>query len=144
VKKNLTISSSGATQLSQPHLVLADGERCEVHTLKAARITRIGRSEKNDVVVMHEKTSRRHCEIFHRGNRWFIRDLESKNGTRLNRIKVMGEEPLEQGDVIEVACAQIIFTGQQSGNMMELLSGETDLLQGDTDSFQRKELTDPM
>jgi len=123
--------------------VLTDGERCEIHSLKRSRITRIGRSEKNDVVVTHEKTSRRHCETFYRGNRWFIRDLESKNGTRLNKLKVAGEEPLKKGDVIEVGDTQIIFTGQQPGSGMEFPPEMAEGLSGDTDLYQNEEATDP-
>ena len=143
MKKHLTISSSEATEVLSPHLVLTDGARCEVHTLKHSEIIRIGRSDKNDVVVNHEKASRRHCEIFYRGNRWFVRDLESKNGTRLNKFKVAGEEPLERGDVIEVGHTQVIFTGQEPESQSEFPLDADEVLSGDTDLYQNEEATDP-
>src|SRR5690606_5331060 len=51
----------------------------------------LGRVGKLDLLLDDEDVSRRHVEIFRKGSQIFVRDLGSKNGTRL------GERTLESG-----------------------------------------------
>jgi two-component system NtrC family sensor kinase len=60
----------------------AEGEE-EVLSLKKEMVT-IGRHRTNDVVLHDASVSRFHAEIEQRGNDYFVRDLDSKNGVFVN------------------------------------------------------------
>jgi 3',5'-cyclic-nucleotide phosphodiesterase len=44
-------------------------------------ITYVGRSQDNDIQIKNETVSRKHLKIVRRGNKYFVTDLESRNGT---------------------------------------------------------------
>ena len=48
----------------------------------------VGRSPSCDCVLPEECVSRRHAELRRDGGRWFLRDLGSSNGTRVNGMRV--------------------------------------------------------
>lgn len=54
----------------------------------------VGRGPKVGLSLDDPDASRRHCEIFRRGTQLFVRELGSKNGTRL------GERPLSTGKAV--------------------------------------------
>jgi general secretion pathway protein E len=68
----------------------------------------IGRHADNMVVLQDEKASRHHCvvEPFKSGFR--IRDLDSRNGVRLNNVKIKSEM-LDNGDVVRVGDSELHF-----------------------------------
>jgi len=41
----------------------------------------VGRAPNNDLIVADTTVSRRHAELYHRGERWVVRDLNSTSGT---------------------------------------------------------------
>jgi FHA domain len=57
----------------------------------------IGRHPSCDVVVGDETVSRRHAQLIFRDGGWIVRDLDSKNGTRLNG-QYVGRCRLRPGD----------------------------------------------
>ncbi len=59
----------------------------QVLRLPYQRIT-LGSAPDNDVVITHETVSRYHAEILRCGEGYLLRDLESTNGTTLNRVRV--------------------------------------------------------
>lgn len=67
----------------------------------------IGRSSDCDWVLNHESVSRAHAQLSRREERWFITDLESKNGVRINTFRVQ-EEAIRDGDRIDLGTAQLI------------------------------------
>jgi len=71
-------------------------------------VIRIGRARSNDLVVAHEKVSRKHAEIRYQDGRFLIRDLGSKGGTYVNGIQIETAE-LNKGDVITLASVHIVF-----------------------------------
>lgn len=63
----------------------------------------IGRSKNADITITDDKQlSGRHCEIRKAGNKCYIRDLDSTNGTILNGLPIEEEMPLLQDDVIYI------------------------------------------
>ena len=64
----------------------------------------VGRSKSNcDVVVDYDDSvSGKHCEISVKGNEWYVRDLQSSNGTRVNQQKVFQELLLKSGDILQL------------------------------------------
>ena len=67
----------------------ADGSSL-IHELQNA--TTIGRHPDNTIVLDDETVSVFHAEIVLQNGLWFLRDLESTNGTRLNGRKISAAE----------------------------------------------------
>ena len=73
----------------------------------------VGRDPANAIVLDHLSVSRRHCLIFQKDEDWSIRDLDSRNGTRVNQIPVK-ERDLRHGDEVEVGDCLFLFVSQES------------------------------
>lgn len=129
-------SSTESTEVEEPCLVVADGTRCEIHPLVIHKVATLGRSGSNDVVVNHEKSSRRHCEFFFEDGAWYVRDLDSRNGTRLNGEKFVGRNVLQHGDLLEVARTRIVFTSKLTAEVdsIDLLSRDTCVAQSENET----------
>src|SRR4051794_18045383 len=65
----------------------------------------IGRSADCEVPVDVPAVSRRHAAILHERGRYFIEDLQSRNGTILNDKRLTDRSPLDEGDLF-VICDQ--------------------------------------
>src|SRR4051812_27850690 len=62
----------------------------------------VGRAEDVDVPLDSGRVSRQHAELVKDPfERWWVRDLGSRNGTRVNGVKV-SESILQPGDVLEI------------------------------------------
>jgi len=68
----------------------------------------IGRLRECTVQLREPHASRRHAELFKRGDDWYIMDLDTRNGTLVNG-KTISESRLTSGDVITIGKATIIF-----------------------------------
>ncbi len=68
-----------------------------------------GRGSNCDVVLTEKKASRKHVEIRRQGMSFFVKDLNSANGTLLNGSPV-NEAELVAGDVIQIGEAKIQFS----------------------------------
>ncbi|HET9954647.1 MAG TPA: FHA domain-containing protein [Polyangiaceae bacterium] len=63
--------------------------------------TLVGRSSRADLKLSGDRTSSEHATIFWTGAHWVLRDLKSRNGTRVNQMLVSGRDcPLSVGDEI--------------------------------------------
>lgn len=64
-----------------------------------------------DGVVEHETVSRIHCKLEFENERYYIRDLNSTNGTIVNGTVVETEERMEiqYGDQIQIGQALYVF-----------------------------------
>lgn len=83
----------------------------------------LGRSPSNDIPVEGVSVSRRHAKLIRKKNRYFIRDLKSKNGIFINGKKI------GPGDESEVKQGQLISLGKIAIALMEDFSGnESSLL----------------
>lgn len=63
----------------------------------------IGRLPAMDLPLPFPSVSGRHAELLLRDDGLVVRDLRSTNGTFVNRRRIAGEAPLEDGDVLHVA-----------------------------------------
>ena len=70
----------------------------------------IGRSKSNRIVIEDDLCSRNHCELFFEDNRWQLKDLESRNGTKIDDRFVTGTVDLQQGQAIEIGGTLFGFT----------------------------------
>jgi hypothetical protein len=74
-----------------------------------------GGSKRCDIVLPERQVSRQHAEIFYDQGRYFLRDLDSKNGTYLNGQPVRGAVELRDDDEIQIAlCERIRFIGAEA------------------------------
>lgn len=71
--------------------------------------TIIGRQPECTISLPGTTVSRRHAQIRQEGSRFFLSDLNSTNGTLLNREPVIGEEALHDRDEIGVGIYRLIF-----------------------------------
>jgi FHA domain len=58
----------------------------------------LGRSRDCDCVLAEPSVSRRHAELRRHGDRWLLRDLGSRNGTRVNGVRLLDEAEVGPGD----------------------------------------------
>ena len=72
----------------------------------------IGRAPGNDLVLGTPSVSARHAALMRVGNdNWQISDLNSFNGTYVSGELLQGSRMLERGDVIQIANATAVYTG---------------------------------
>jgi adenylate cyclase len=63
----------------------------------------VGRRENNDIVLRFENISGQHCELVVNYGYWYVKDLNSRNGVKVNNIRVTGEKRLDPGDTVAIA-----------------------------------------
>ncbi|MBL8919098.1 MAG: FHA domain-containing protein [Myxococcaceae bacterium] len=63
---------------------------------------RLGRTADNDVVVKDGAASRSHARVFQKAGKYYVEDLGSANGTRLNNAPVKAPRELKSGDAIMI------------------------------------------
>ena len=71
--------------------------------------TVLGRAATCQVVIEDDFASRRHAQISLRDDGYWLRDLDSKNGTLLDGQPVAGEVLLEDGAVIQIGDTRLRF-----------------------------------
>lgn len=62
----------------------------------------IGRRESCDIVLRFANVSAHHCQLYVNGGYWYVRDLKSRNGTKVNGMPVT-EKRMDPGDEVSVA-----------------------------------------
>jgi pSer/pThr/pTyr-binding forkhead associated (FHA) protein len=81
---------------------------------RAARLT-IGRATDCDRVVDEPTVSRHHAELRRDGGRWLLRDLGSRNGTRVNGMLVLEPVEVRPGDRVALGDARYrLASGRQA------------------------------
>lgn len=90
-------------------LMLRKGHRwCEPVELRPRHT--IGRGKSNSTSLPDDaQCSREHCEIVQDGDRWVIRDLGSRHGTRVNGELTESSVALTNNDLISVGTSQFMF-----------------------------------
>jgi DNA-binding NtrC family response regulator len=69
----------------------------------------IGAMEDNDVVLDDDTVSRNHCRISLEGDAYILTDLDSTNGTSINRVRIR-EAFLSPNHVIQIGSTEIRFS----------------------------------
>jgi pSer/pThr/pTyr-binding forkhead associated (FHA) protein len=77
--------------------------------LMQADMAVFGRGSNCDVVLTEKKASRKHCELRRQGLSFFVKDLNSANGTMVNGNNIT-EVELVPGDVIQIGEAKCQFS----------------------------------
>ena len=87
-------------QNTRPTIIAIENER---------RLT-IGRGKENDMVLEDPATSRRHAEIFHALDGFYVRDLDSHYGVFVNKVKINNPFHLSHGNRIIIGNTLIYFS----------------------------------
>jgi pSer/pThr/pTyr-binding forkhead associated (FHA) protein len=62
----------------------------------------VGRDEANSIRLTDRNVSRKHATLRKNGQGWILKDLQSYNGTYVNGARVIGEQGVNSGDVIQL------------------------------------------
>jgi len=62
----------------------------------------IGRRESCDIVLRFANVSAHHCQLMVNGGYWYVRDMQSRNGCKVNDMRVQ-EKRIDPGDTLAVA-----------------------------------------
>jgi len=99
----------------RPVLMVSEGELLGHRWTLTNDELLIGRGTDADVVLPERQVSRYHLKIHYRDGRYFLEDLDSKNGTFLNGQQVKGTVSLQDGDEIQIAlCVRMLFVGSDA------------------------------
>ncbi len=71
------------------------------------RIITVGRSSEASLVVTDPLVSRKHFKVYRDGEKFFVEDLDSLNGTYVNQVKLSGRHEVKDGSII--AAGRTIF-----------------------------------
>jgi adenylate cyclase len=63
----------------------------------------IGRRESCDIILRFANVSAHHCQLMNEGGYWYVRDLQSRNGIKINDVRVQEQRRLDPGDILAVA-----------------------------------------
>jgi Nif-specific regulatory protein len=69
----------------------------------------VGRAPKNRIVLADDLSSRDHAEVAYTEDAWYVRDLGSLNGTRINGKGVRGDRELDTGDEVQFGRSKFLF-----------------------------------
>jgi pSer/pThr/pTyr-binding forkhead associated (FHA) protein len=86
-----------------------------VHTLSEASLTIGSDAASADLVLSDPSVSRVHAILERVGTTWLVRDLGSRNGTRLNGERLVGQRRLRDGEEILVGRSRLIFRDGSEG-----------------------------
>jgi predicted component of type VI protein secretion system len=96
-------------------LLMVDGPSPGQRFFVDQPVVLIGRDEQCDVVISDRQVSRRHASITLEGDQYFLRDLNSKNGTFVNGQEIRGPHVVQDGDEIQIAlCCKLAFVGAEA------------------------------
>jgi sigma-B regulation protein RsbU (phosphoserine phosphatase) len=96
-------------------LINRPGKPPEVQHLAPEQSYAMGRAPGCQIVLPDQSISRRHAQLVPRDNAWWVEDLGSKNGTKLNSELIQQPQRLKVGDRIEVGPCSLIFSAESSG-----------------------------
>jgi pSer/pThr/pTyr-binding forkhead associated (FHA) protein len=92
-----------------PTLIVQRPEQSDQEVRWEQPILTIGRDPSNDLVIDHKLASRRHARFEQDESGFYIRDLDSTNGTYLNGQRIAGAQLLRNNDEVWVADTVIVF-----------------------------------
>jgi pSer/pThr/pTyr-binding forkhead associated (FHA) protein len=74
-----------------------------------AEVVSAGRHPESDIFLDDVTVSRRHAELARVGDGYVVRDTGSLNGTYVNRERIEGDTPLENGDELQIGRFKLVF-----------------------------------
>ncbi len=97
-------------------LLVHHGPNTGARFLLDTESTRAGRHPSVDIFLDDVTVSRRHAEFIRQGERFYVRDLGSLNGTYVNRERI-DEVELSTGDEVQIGKYRLTFHASPSRNV---------------------------
>lgn len=95
----------------EAYLLVRDGRRWgDMHCLRPDVSIPVGRVATDGIVIRDDRCSRVHCEFYYQNEEWYLRDLGSRNGTRLNGETIQVAMPVKSGDIVRIGNTKLMFT----------------------------------
>jgi serine/threonine protein kinase/Cdc6-like AAA superfamily ATPase len=88
--------------LSDNAFLISKPEGVTYRVAKSAETT-LGRDARNDIQLEHPKVSRFHARIIAENDRYYLEDLNSIQGTKVNQSRIRGRYELHHQDKIQIA-----------------------------------------
>lgn len=105
------------------YLVIREGSKwTDVFRLVPGETITIGRAPTNQIVINDDRCSRRHAEVFLSQGAWILRDLDSRNGTGVDDVRIEGDHQLRPGEVVRIGRSQLAFVDDLSQAFAEMSS----------------------
>ena len=96
-------------------LVVKRGPNAGSRFLLDRAVTSAGRHPDSDIFLDDVTVSRRHVEVERTKDGYVVRDVGSLNGTYRNQRRIDGQEPLENGDEVQVGRFKLVFVAGTEG-----------------------------
>ena len=82
----------------------------------------VGRALSSGLVVHDDSVSRHHMRLFARDSRWWVEDLGTTNGTRLNGTRLKSAAMHEPGDRISIGASrfEVVAPKQTRDDSLEI------------------------
>lgn len=111
-------------KLKKCKLAVRDDESRATEYVFDQQIIKIGSLAGNDLVLNADTVSREHCEILTEGDHYVVRDLDSTNGTYVNRVRIK-EAYLAPGCTLGIGAVEVAFHTLEERIEFELSSRES-------------------
>lgn len=119
-KGEQTFADGDATVISSGETFLATDQVHAKLIVKAGKLKRkfftiteepmvLGRSIDADITITDTRASRKHAQIYFEDGNYYIKDLGSANGVRINEEKISGKHLLSTQDVIRIGHTKLEF-----------------------------------
>ncbi|MGE0608862.1 MAG: sigma 54-interacting transcriptional regulator [Pirellulales bacterium] len=116
------------------YLVIREGSKwSDVFRLVPGQTITIGRAPTNQIVLVDDRCSRCHAEVFMTDGKWVVRDRDSRNGTKINDAKLEGDHALQPGEAIIIGRSHLVYVENLATAFADL-SPPRELLGGDPDT----------
>lgn len=89
-------------------LIVAEGpDKGRIYEWSDDQTVIVGRESK-DLRLSDGKSSRQHARFTCEGGKWYVRDLASRHGTLVNKIRIDTKHPLNDGDRIRIGRTELV------------------------------------
>jgi pSer/pThr/pTyr-binding forkhead associated (FHA) protein len=88
-------------------LVIFRGDAVETEIHLGGSAIRIGRDERNTIVLNDKSVSRFHAEVRQEGGAYYVVDLKSRNGIYVNGHQIKGKAALSLGTPVTLGAYEL-------------------------------------
>jgi len=89
-------------------LIVAEGpDKGRIYEWSDDQTVIVGRESK-DLRLSDGKSSRQHARFTCEGGKWYVRDLASRHGTLVNKVRIDGKHPLNDGDRVRIGRTELV------------------------------------
>ncbi|MEM6290537.1 MAG: FHA domain-containing protein [Myxococcota bacterium] len=105
-------------------LIIEDDEGTTTVVPLGADAITIGRQQGNTIQLTEKNVSRRHARLFPEEEGWFIEDLGSYNGVKVNGSAVEGRLEFKEGDVVQIGDYSLALSDNVDKSTLNFAAGQ--------------------